>query len=78
MSSLRSSFSVVAILLAATLSFPAQQASDKKPAVDEGISYGIVVDNSGSYRKMLENLIQFIGKFWTSRNRPTRRFLSDS
>lgn len=63
MSSLRSSFLLAAIFFAAASIAGAQEsAPDGKPSAGNGISYGIVVDNSGTYRKMLEDLIQFVGK----------------
>lgn len=63
MSSPRSSFLVAAIFLAAVHLVPAQTSvQDTSAAPANGISYGIVVDNSGTYRRMLESLIQFVGK----------------
>jgi len=63
MSSRRFSLTIAALLFAAVLQATAQEATpDNSTAVGNGISYGIVVDNSGTYRKMLEELIQFVGK----------------
>src|SRR5688572_15622855 len=38
------------------------QKTDEPPATTEGISYGFVIDNSGSFRKLLEDVIQFVAK----------------
>lgn len=40
----------------------AQENSPKPEASADPISYGFVIDNSGSFRKLLEDVIQFIGK----------------
>jgi uncharacterized protein YegL len=40
----------------------AQENSPKPEASTDPISYGFVIDNSGSFRKLLEDVIQFIGK----------------
>ena len=53
------------VLLIAMLMQVAASAQDPKPDPEtnaDGISYGIVIDNSGSFRKLLEDVIQFVGK----------------
>jgi len=53
-------------LLAALIFYPSLSASAQEvaetPAKSEGISYGFVIDNSGSFRKLLEDVIAFVGK----------------
>ena len=51
------------LLFAILMHLPAS-AQDAKPDIEtkaEGVSYGFVVDNSGSFRKLLEDIIQFVG-----------------
>jgi len=56
-------FSCILLLLLAAASVRAQEAGDDtKPAASTAISYGFVIDNSGSFRKLLEDVIQFVGK----------------
>jgi hypothetical protein len=40
----------------------AQNSKPEDETKADGISYGFVIDNSGSFRKLLEDVIQFIGK----------------
>ncbi len=56
-------FSIILVLLASVVVASAQEAGVevKQPAAGP-ISYGFVIDNSGSFRKLLEDVIQFIGK----------------
>ena len=52
-------------LLLAFLIAPAaifSQESADPPSGSEGISYGFVIDNSGSFRRLLEDVIQFVEK----------------
>ena len=57
-------FSFIVVLLIAAGFASAQQDSSepKRQPSSEPISYGFVIDNSGSFRKLLEDVIQFIGK----------------
>jgi len=56
-------FSLILGLLVAAVGVSAQGAAgDSKPETSTGISYGFVIDNSGSFRKLLEDVIQFVGK----------------
>jgi len=56
-------FSVVLVLLASVIVVSAQEGRDEaKHPPAESISYGFVIDNSGSFRKLLEDVISFIGK----------------
>lgn len=56
-------FSLIAVILVAALAAPAQDApAESKPVPAAPISYGIVIDNSGSFRKLLEDVIAFTGK----------------
>ena len=53
------------LLLLALFIVPATTFSQEKietAANSEGISYGFVVDNSGSFRRLLEDVIQFVEK----------------
>ena len=52
-------------LLVTTQIFLTVSAQDPKSEVEkkaDGISYGFLIDNSGSFRKLLEDVIQFVGK----------------
>jgi hypothetical protein len=52
-------------LLLAFFIVPATMFAQEGPvptANSEGISYGLVIDNSGSFRKLLEDVIQFVEK----------------
>ena len=57
-------FSFIFVLLIFSGVASAQQSSpDPQPqSSSDPISYGFVIDNSGSFRKLLEDVIQFIGK----------------
>lgn len=56
-------FSCILILLFFAASVSAQEiAEPRTQSPPDSISYGFVVDNSGSFRKLLEDVIQFIGK----------------
>ena len=56
-------FSLILSLIAATMSVSAQGAAgDSKTETSSAISYGFVIDNSGSFRKLLEDVIQFVEK----------------
>ena len=56
-------FSCILLIFLAAASLRAQEAGgDTKPAASTAISYGFVIDNSGSFRKLLEDVIQFVGK----------------
>ena len=57
-------FSFIFVLLIFSGVASAQQSSpDAEPqSSSDPISYGFVIDNSGSFRKLLEDVIQFIGK----------------
>ena len=57
-------FSFIFVLLIFSGIASAQQSSpDAEPqSSSDPISYGFVIDNSGSFRKLLEDVIQFIGK----------------
>ena len=64
MSLLRFSSILLIVTLLLNAAVPAS-AQDPKPATEprtEGISYGFLIDNSGSFRKILEDVIQFVGK----------------
>jgi uncharacterized protein with von Willebrand factor type A (vWA) domain len=53
------------LLLITTVTFlpvSAQDLNQESKANASGISYGFVIDNSGSFRKILEDVIQFVGK----------------
>lgn len=52
---------LAALVFHLAISASAQEAGDPPPKSD-GISYGFVIDNSGSFRTLLEDVIQFIGK----------------
>lgn len=52
---------LVTLTLFPVISSPGQEAAEA-PAKSEGISYGFVIDNSGSFRKLLEDVIVFVGK----------------
>ena len=56
--------SLLLVLLFSTAIASAQESSaePKPPQAADSISYGFVIDNSGSFRKLLEDVIQFIGK----------------
>ncbi|MDI1241663.1 MAG: VWA domain-containing protein [bacterium] len=57
-------FSLILVLMFFAAAAPAQEGSPEpksQPSTDS-ISYGFVIDNSGSFRKLLEDVIQFIGK----------------
>ncbi|HQU93752.1 MAG TPA: VWA domain-containing protein [Pyrinomonadaceae bacterium] len=56
-------FSIILVLLSSAIVVSAQEGSveAKQPPAD-AMSYGFVIDNSGSFRKLLEDVIQFIGK----------------
>jgi len=57
-------FSFILVLLYSVAVASAQESSPEpkpQPPADS-ISYGFVIDNSGSFRKLLEDVIQFIGK----------------
>lgn len=53
---------LTAALFHLALPAAAQVANPETETKQEGISYGIVVDNSGSFRKLLEDVIGFVGK----------------
>lgn len=56
-------FSIILVLVSSAVAIHAQESSPEskqKPA--DSISYGFVIDNSGSFRKLLEDVISFIGK----------------
>ncbi len=57
-------FSFILVLLFSAALVSAQETSpDPKPQPSsDPISYGFVIDSSGSFRKLLEDVIQFIGK----------------
>jgi hypothetical protein len=57
-------FSFIFVLLISSVIAPAQEiTTDAKPQPPaDSISYGFVIDNSGSFRKLLEDVILFIGK----------------
>src|SRR5690349_10881938 len=55
-------FSIIFLLLISAMAVSAQENSPKPEASADPISYGFVIDNSGSFRKLLEDVIQFIGK----------------
>ena len=57
-------FSFILVLLIVVGAASAQQDSPetKAQSSSDPISYGFVIDNSGSFRKLLEDVIQFIGK----------------
>ncbi|MEQ1764120.1 MAG: VWA domain-containing protein [Pyrinomonadaceae bacterium] len=57
-------FSFILVLLFSVAVASAQESSaEPKPQPPaDSISYGFVIDNSGSFRKLLEDVIQFIGK----------------
>ena len=56
-------FSCILLILLVAASVRAQDAGgDIKPEASNAISYGFVIDNSGSFRKLLEDVIQFVGK----------------
>jgi hypothetical protein len=52
------------LLIAAVTFLPvsAQDLNQESKVNASGISYGFVIDNSGSFRKILEDVIQFVGK----------------
>lgn len=52
---------LAALVFHLAISTSAQEAADP-PTKSDGISYGFVIDNSGSFRKLLEDVIQFVGK----------------
>ena len=55
-------FSCILLILLVAASVRAQDAGgDIKPEASNAISYGFVIDNSGSFRKLLEDVIQFVG-----------------
>jgi Mg-chelatase subunit ChlD len=57
------SLALLAVLIVHTaVTVSAQDTSPAVEAKSDGISYGFVIDNSGSFRKLLEDVIQFIGK----------------
>lgn len=55
---------LILVLLFSAAVASAQESSPepKPPPPADSISYGFVIDNSGSFRKLLEDVIQFIGK----------------
>lgn len=57
-------FSIVLVLLFSVAVTRAQESSlqPKPQPPADSISYGFVIDNSGSFRKLLEDVIQFVGK----------------
>ena len=57
-------FSFILVLLFSAAVASAQESSPEPKPVQpaDSISYGFVIDNSGSFRKLLEDVIQFIGK----------------
>lgn len=57
-------FSLILVLSLSVAVVSAQEIipEPKTQAPAEAISYGFVIDNSGSFRKLLEDVIQFIGK----------------
>ena len=59
---LRFSFILVIHLLAIPAVLAQGSTGDNTPEPSSGISYGFVIDNSGSFRKLLEDVIQFVGK----------------
>ena len=56
-------FSCILLIIASAVSVRAQAAGgESKPDNSTAISYGLVIDNSGSFRKLLEDVIAFTGK----------------
>ncbi len=55
-------FSCILILLFSAALVSAQQDAPEPKPPSDSISYGFVIDNSGAFRKLLEDVIQFIGK----------------
>jgi len=56
------SFTLVILFSAAIVSAQETSPEPKPQPPGDAISYGFVIDNSGSFRKLLEDVIQFIGK----------------
>ena len=55
-------FRLIAILFLAAICALQTPAQNSVAEGSNGISYGIVIDNSGSFRKLLEDVIAFVGK----------------
>lgn len=53
---------MILLIAAGTGSAQADNPETKPQTSPDPISYGFVIDNSGSFRKLLEDVIQFIGK----------------
>lgn len=52
---------IAGLLLAFNLPTPAFSQQVATPPVGAGVSFGFVIDNSGSFRKLLEDVIGFVG-----------------